>query len=603
MTNNSPSRCALTLLATAFLTTLAAAQQTTCPLLGISDSGLTTSILWDINTTTAVPSNPRTVNATPNRPPLAIAFSPAGILYGVSQGSPGDVPPGAKLFTINPTSGAPVVVGTLTQILSVEGDIAVDPTTGILYAVTGIGDLFTINTSNAFCISVGNLPLDLPGGADYSGLDFDSTGQMYVWSTFGQVVRKVNKTNGAIQGTVAIAPSPGGSIGGLVFDPGTGTCFIGAGSTGPMFSKVNVNTGLVMPIGPLTGMSGIWALTFDPRNCAKANVQGKGCTNRFASFYEVLSATAQDLSGMKVTATFTGTGYTVTTGPGPGFSVPIGLPSLPLGDNTNMPAGSLGFYVGSNGWVARGPNNSNAPMPTITTFLNQPHAQVSAWTDLDPSAAGSGSVYYFEPAPGIGQATWDGVFGKGTTLPNSIQITWNTNTSDFSIEYGAISIANPQNWLTGYSPAGPNADPGPSDISTFGGSPLSIDLVDTLPLTLSAPGRPIQGATATPFSVTCTNIDSTAIIHLGMIGIGRPGLPLSGFGLPNDCFLHTTIDVTVGPHLFPGPIQTWTVLTLPALPPSFSGFVFNCQSATLTASGFGPTTRVSNGLKCVVGTL
>ena len=57
------------------------------------------------------------------------------------------------------------------------------------------------------------------------------------------------------------------------------------------------------------------------------------------------------------------------------------------------------------------------------------------------------------------------------------------------------------------------------------------------------------------------------------------------------------------PNLFPVGTQNWSALTLPALPPSFSGFVFYCQSVTMTSAGLGPTTRVSNGVKCTVGTL
>ena len=596
------SRSALALAATVLLASLATAQNT-CPLLGLSDAGLTTSILWDINTTTGVPSNPRTVNTAPNRCITTMAFSPTGVLYGVSQGQPGDVPSSGKLYTIHVATGTPTLVATMTQFIGVEGDIAVDPTTGFLYAVDGIGPLFRINTITGVGTSVGSLPLDLPGGADYSALAFTSFGQMFVWSSFGQVVRKVNKLTAAIQSTVPIAPSPGGQIGGMAFDGGTGTCYLAAGVPGANLSKVNTSTGAVAAVGPLTGMNGIWALAFDPRNCATVAIQGKGCVTRFASFYERQSSALQDLSGMKVVGTFTGNGYVVTTVPGTGWFLPIGLAPLLLGDDTQVAAGTLGFHVGSNGWLARGPGNSSAPVPTVPMFLNQVSAQLSAWTDLDPSDPNGGRVYYDEPAPGVGRATYSGVFYKGTAWPNDVQITWDTNTNDWSMEYGVITLGLPHVWLTGYSPAGQSADPGPSDISTFGGSPLALDLFDTLPLTLTPVGRPLQGVTASPFNLITTNIDSTALMHIGIVGIGRPGIPLSGLGLPNDCFLYSTLDVIVGPHLFPGPIQPWNAVTLPALPPSFSGFAFNCQSATFTASGIGPTTRVSNGVKCVVGTL
>jgi len=91
------------------------------------------------------------------------------------------------------------------------------------------------------------------------------------------------------------------------------------------------------------------------------------------------------------------------------------------------------------------------------------------------------------------------------------------------------------------------------------------------------------------------------VVALG--GLLSPGLPLVSFGLPSDCFLHASIDVTSPPDWFPGSTQNWTSLILPALPPSFSGFQFYCQSVTMTSSGFGPSTRFSNGVKCTVGTL
>ncbi|HEX5050198.1 MAG TPA: hypothetical protein VFZ65_00370 [Planctomycetota bacterium] len=579
-----------------------ATAQTTCPLLALDTATTTTSTLWDINTTTGVASNPRTVSGAPNRPPHCIDFSPSGVLYGLSLGGAGS-PASGMLFTINPASGATTFVANLTQYVNVEGDIAFDPTTGILYAVDGGGPLYRVNTSTGACVLVGTLPADLPGGCDYSGLGFDSYGQLYVWSQFGSVLRKVDKTNGAIQSTVPLAPFPGGAVGDLAFDPGSGKCFLGGNPSGGMLSRVDPSTGVVTPIGSTAPMAGLWSMTFDPNNCARAIKHGNGCTTQFASFYELQAPFTQDLSGMMVIGTFNGSGYTITTVPGPGFSPLIGLAPVPLGDDASAPVGTLGMWVGSNGWLAQGPGNTTAPVPSIATFLNQPSPWLTAWTDLDPSNTAGGSVYYFEPSPGVAQATWYGVFGKGTTGPNYIQITWDTVTRDWSIEYGALSLANPQFWLTGYSPAGPSADPGPSDVSTFGSPPHTIALFDQVPLTLASIGRPIQGLTAVPFNLVTTNIDPSAVLHLGIIGLQSPGLPLIGLGLPSDCFLHASIDATSGPQLFPIGSQNWTALTLPALPPSVVGFLFYCQAVTLTTSGLGPTTRVSNGVKCVVGLL
>jgi hypothetical protein len=599
MQSHLSAPCATFALAAALLPAFARAQ-TTCPLLGIDSATTTTTTLWDINTTTGAASNPRTVSGGIDRAPLCIDFSPAGTLYGVSLGGPG-TPASGMIFTINPTTGATTFVANLTQYINVEGDIAFDPTTGILYAVDGIGPLFTINTSTGVCTSIGSLPLDLPGGADYSGLAFDSTGQLWVWSQFGQVLRKVNKANAAVQSTVPLAPSPGGAVGDLAFDPGSGKCFFAGNPTGGILSTVNTNTGVVTTVGPTAPMAGVYSIAFDRRTCAQSVTHGSGCTTAYASFYEVQAPFTQDLSGMRVVGTFTGSGYIVTTVPGPGFGPPGGIAPLLIGDDASLPVGTLGMWIGSNGWLALGPGNTTAPVPSVATFLNQPSPELCAWTDLDPSNSAGGPVYYDEPSTGVARATWLGVFGKGTLGPNSIQIIWDLVTRNWSIEFGALSLANPQFWLTGYSPGGPSADPGPSDISTFGTYPHALALVDTLPLTLSSLGRPIQGVTAVPFNLVTTNIDPAAILHFGIIGLTSPGVSLAGFGLPPDCFQHASLDVTIGPSLFPVGTQPWTALTLPALPPSYNGFLFFCQAVTLTSSGLGPTTRVSNGLQCVVG--
>jgi hypothetical protein len=591
--------------ALALLSGAAAPAQGTCPLLAIDTATPTTSTLWDVDTTTGAASNPRTVSAFPHRAPACIDFAPSGVLYGLSLGGSGS-PASGMLFTIVPSTGACTFVANLTQFVNVEGDIAFDPTTGILYAVCGIGPLYRVDTSTGVCTLVGTLPLDLPGGADYSGLGFDPSGQMYVWSQFGSVLRKVDKTNATVQSTVPLAPFPGGGVGDVVFDPGTGRCLLGGNPSGGVLSSVDPATGVVTPIGSTAPLAGVWSMTARPTNCAVARPVGTGCTKQFASFYEQQIGAFQDLAGTMVVGTYTGSGYVITTVPGPGFSLPVGLAPLPLGDNTSMAAGTLGMWIGSNGWLALGPGNTTAPVPSIPVLLNQPSPQLSAWTDLDPSVAGGGLVYYVEPAPGVGQATWDNVLGKNSGWPCNIQITWDLGSRNWTIEFGALSPFHPHTWLVGYSPGGPNADPGQSDISTFGGSPHTIALFDVLPLQLAAIGRPIQGLTAVPFQMLTTNIDPGVLLHFGIVGLtnfGPPGVSLASLGLPADCYRYESIDVVIGPVLFPIGSQQWTAINLPALPPSFSGLPFRCQSVTLTAAGLGPTTRVSNAVQCVIGTL
>ena len=116
----------------------------------------------------------------------------------------------------------------------------------------------------------------------------------------------------------------------------------------------------------------------------------------------------------------------------------------------------------------------------------------------------------------------------------------------------------------------------------------------------------MQGSAAVNFNVRTTNIPSTALIHLGIIGLTRPGLPLGFLGFPPSCTQLASPDV-LGVALFlppPTPANfTWSPLTLPALLPNFTGFEFNLQSVAMDLTGISLATRVSNGLKCVIGTL
>lgn len=343
---------------------------------------------------------------------------------------------------------------------------------------------------------------------------------------------------------------------------------------------------------------------------ATVTAQGAGCDASFASFYQEMAPAAFDLSGGSLMMNHTGSGYTVQFAPGVA-PVAVGLMSAPtalaLTDDSQIAAGTLGLRVGSNGWVALGAGNSNAFTPAVATLLGNPATAFYSWKDLNPSIVGSGQVQYEEAAPNA-RVTFDGVWSFGGTSAadaNTIQFTYNATTGDMVMAWGPMA-ASGTNVLVGYSPGGPSATPSASDISGFALNPLTTGLGDVLPLSLTGVGRPVQGAAAVPFQVTTGNIPAAALLHVGVIGLSRPGLPLAPFGAPG-CFLDASLDVLQGPAVGPfGGSFTWTALNLPALPPIFSGFEFHAQGAVLgvpnnTALGIGVLT--SNGLKCVVGTL
>jgi hypothetical protein len=212
------------------------------------------NVLYDVSTSTGALTNPRPVGNKVNM----IAFSSSGTLYGVSQGTPTDIPPGGRLFTINTGSGTPTLVATLDTWVFTEGDIAFDPSSGLLYAVDSGGQLWTIHTTTGVGTVIGSIAPNF----DLSAMAFDAVGDLYVVNSFGPTLLKVNKNTAAIISTVALAPV-NQEVGGLAFDPGSGTLYHASGFSSFKLSTVVPGTGAATDVGPL-GVS-IWGLTFVPQ--------------------------------------------------------------------------------------------------------------------------------------------------------------------------------------------------------------------------------------------------------------------------------------------------------------------------------------------------
>jgi len=246
----------------ALVATLAAvaAPPASAGLIGISTVDTNNGTLWDINTSTAAVTNPRTVNATPNRPPDMIALANNGTLYGVSQGEVNDGPSSGKLYTILLSNGAPSLIANLTTFVHVEGDIAIDPTTNELYAVDGSGGpLFKVNKANGQCTTVGTVGTTL----DLSAMTFDSAGNLYAVDSFTSTLLTINKSTGAIVNSVTLTPAVNGEIGGLAFDTGDVNLYFAGGTSGVLY-RLNKTSGAVVTIGPLAVTGGIYALAFVP---------------------------------------------------------------------------------------------------------------------------------------------------------------------------------------------------------------------------------------------------------------------------------------------------------------------------------------------------
>jgi hypothetical protein len=239
-------------------------------------------------------------------------------------------------------------------------------------------------------------------------------------------------------------------------------------------------------------------------------------------------------------------------------------------------------------------------------MLANPSSAWYSWHDMNPSIAGSGQVKY-EEAGTLAQVTFDGVWdfgGSSAADANNIQFQINTATGSVVICWGTMSTlgASGTGHLVGYSPGGPSLDPGNTDLSAL--AALVTNNADVAPLSLVGVGRPVQGPVAVNYNVTTGNIPASALIHMGIVGLVNPAAPLFFIGMPG-CFLNSSLDVIIGPSLFPAPSLTWTAITLPALPPAFVGFQFYAQGIILgtplnTAFGLGALS--SNGLQMTVGT-
>lgn len=361
-----------------------------------------------------------------------------------------------------------------------------------------------------------------------------------------------------------------------------------------------------------------WLVGFTPAgSSADGGATDISTLEGVASIYDLQAPGALDLAGQKLTATRSGNGYSLSIAGGTGISVPTGALNLNMDDDEVQSVGTLGMYVGSNGWMAMGPGNDPTFAVDPLTMLNNPSTAVYSWTDLEPNDPGSGGIYYSE-ANGIATATFDGVYGWGagfapnpSLLKNYFQIQINTNTGDWSIEWGLVP-GDADDWLVGYSYGGSTIDPDATDISaSFALLPTLIDPALTSASDAGTPGlslisvnRPVQGMLNSNFEVTTNGIPSTALSHLGLIGLSNPNLDLSLIGVPG-CFSYSSSDVIVLSILPPSTSSlTWNALTIPPGPVFFNGFKFHLQATifgTPENSFFNLGALTSNGLECTIG--
>jgi hypothetical protein len=130
-----------------------------------------------------------------NYPMAGIKHHPiTGIFYGATANAP--VNPNS-LVTIDPATALVTVIGPCNAVLT---DLAIDPTTGIMYGIDGFNQKFyTINTTTGEAVQTGSTGI---GFANGGGLASDITGALFGVVNFTPItgnggLYSFNKTTGA----------------------------------------------------------------------------------------------------------------------------------------------------------------------------------------------------------------------------------------------------------------------------------------------------------------------------------------------------------------------------------------------------------------------
>ena len=323
---------------------------------------------------------------------------------------------------------------------------------------------------------------------------------------------------------------------------------------------------------------------------------GAGCGGGDrTSFHETMPAAAIDLSGLKIDALNTGQGLLVQAIPGSGITVGAGAQALTVGDDAEVDTasvgGTLGLWVGSNGWVATGPGNDTGFNPSSVAMLANPNTGIYCWNDLHTTFGGGGGEIYYEETAGVATITYDGVHGWNTGQGNTIQIIYDSNLGNWSMEFTTLDPTAPAPWVVGYSVGGPSI-PNAVDISDAAANPILTGLADTVNLQISSNVPSIGGT----WDINATGVDAISPLAIFILG-SRATVPVPlqfiGFNSPGcDVWLAS------GDEFISVPAAGGTAslpLPMPANP-VLAGGMISCQALSLTLNNPGGVVS-SNGIE------
>jgi hypothetical protein len=379
-----------------------------------------------------------------------------------------------------------------------------------------------------------------------------------------------------------------------------------ANTSGQVFN--NVAPANVIP----NGLTYTWA----PAGTFAINATlGQGCITSFTSFYELFGAPANfDLAGQAITMTPAGGGYVVTPG---GAFLPVGsvqaVPTaLALGDDAGVaqpftvgtfagPGGPwTGVYVISNGCVSDIAGNTTTAAPVATTMLAAPRPGFYTQADFDPVGGTGAGTIWFEESASVVTVTWDNVASwNHPGSQNTFQVQLYPSGAVTMAWTSLAAVGSNGGVLVGYSPGGPSANPGSTDLSAtlFPAGNILLTATDTLPVVLAGTSRPVTG---TNWGFNVTGIPAAGIGGIEIFGLADPGVLDLGFlGAPG-CGVRASLDA-LNVWIGAGPSHAYS-LAIPAGPALIGAEVFS--TAAVLVPGVNALlggTLTTNGIKGTIG--
>jgi PKD repeat protein len=205
----------------------------------------------------------------------SVTTAQPGVLYGNGNSS------GAVLYRIDDYATNPhaTVLGNTGLAFPA---IAIDPTTGVLYAMDeGDGLLYQLDAQTARAILVGDTGV---AGSGPVALAFDRSGGLFTWGLHDGYLYRLDKTNGAASFVGATGYAAGGD---LAFDL-DGTLF---GSTGTDLIRIDPRNGASTHVGSF-GTNGIYGLAVAGDGTLYAGQDASSFFGDAANIYRVNKATA-----------------------------------------------------------------------------------------------------------------------------------------------------------------------------------------------------------------------------------------------------------------------------------------------------------------------